>query len=73
MRRMPVYDLERLAVGALLAFQDADGLCLALGVVEEADRPGGKVVARTPLPSLEAVASVRFGAARWDLANRRES
>jgi polynucleotide 5'-hydroxyl-kinase GRC3/NOL9 len=72
LRRTPVYDLERLAVGALLAFQDADGFCLALGVVEEADRLGGKVIARTPLSSLEGVASVRFGAARWDLANRRE-
>ena len=51
---------------------DADGFCLALGVVEEADRLGGKVIIRTPLPSLEGVASVRFGAARWDPANRRE-
>jgi polynucleotide 5'-hydroxyl-kinase GRC3/NOL9 len=72
LRRTPVYDLERLAVGALLAFQDADGFCLALGVVEEADRLGGKVIICTPLSSLEGVASVRFGAARWDLANRRE-
>jgi len=72
MRRMPIYDLERLAVGALLAFQDAVGLSLALGVVEEADRLGGKVIIRTPLPGLDGVASVRLGAARWDLANRRE-
>jgi polynucleotide 5'-hydroxyl-kinase GRC3/NOL9 len=72
LRRMPVYDLERLAVGALLSFQDAEGFSLALGVVEEADRLGGKVIARTPLPGLEGVASVRFGAVRWDLENRRE-
>jgi polynucleotide 5'-hydroxyl-kinase GRC3/NOL9 len=72
LRRMPVYDLERLAVGALLAFQDADGFSLALGVVEEADRLGAKMIVRTPLPRLEGVASVRFGAARWDLAHRRE-
>ncbi len=71
-RRLAAYDLERLAVGALLAFQDAEGLVLSLGAVEETDRLGGTAIVRTPLPGLEGVCSVRFGAARWDLVNRRE-
>ena len=72
LRRLAVYDLERLAVGALLAFQDAEGLTLGLGAVQEADRLAGTATVRTPLRDLEAVASVRFGAARWDLTHRRE-
>jgi polynucleotide 5'-hydroxyl-kinase GRC3/NOL9 len=72
LRQTAVYDLERLAVGALVAFQDSEGFALALGSVEEADRLAGTVIVRTPLPNLEGVRSVRFGTARWDLANRRE-
>jgi polynucleotide 5'-hydroxyl-kinase GRC3/NOL9 len=67
-----VYDLERLAAGALLAFQDGEGLALGLGVVEEINRPDGRIRARTPIADLEDVMSVRFGAARWDLAGQRE-
>jgi polynucleotide 5'-hydroxyl-kinase GRC3/NOL9 len=70
--RMAVYDLERLAAGGLLAFQDGDGFALALGVVEEVDRSDGTALVRTPLASLEGVRSVRLGAARWDLGGRRE-
>jgi polynucleotide 5'-hydroxyl-kinase GRC3/NOL9 len=72
LRQMAAYDLERLAAGAILAFQDAEGFALGLGVVEEADRLGGTVLVRTPLSGLEGVASVRFGTIHWDLANRRE-
>jgi polynucleotide 5'-hydroxyl-kinase GRC3/NOL9 len=72
LRHVAVYDLERLAVGAILAFQDGEGFLLGLGVVEEADRLAGTVMARTPLPSLDGVRSVRLGAGRWDLDNRRE-
>jgi polynucleotide 5'-kinase involved in rRNA processing len=69
---MAVYDLERLASGALVALQDREGLALGLGVVEEASRPEEGVVVRTPLANLEDVMSVRFGAARWDLAGQCE-
>lgn len=72
LRQTAAYDLERLAISTLLAFQDAEGFALGLGVVEEADRLAGTVVVRTPLSDLQGTASVRFGAARWDLANRRE-
>jgi polynucleotide 5'-hydroxyl-kinase GRC3/NOL9 len=72
LRQMAVYDLERLTIGAMLAFQDAEGFALGLGVVGEVDQPGGTAVVRTPLSSLDGVASVRFGAVRWDLVNRRE-
>lgn len=70
--QMAVYDLDRLAIGALLAFQDREGLAMGLGSVEEIRHPGKSIVVRTPLESLEDVMSVRFGAARWDLAGRRE-
>jgi polynucleotide 5'-hydroxyl-kinase GRC3/NOL9 len=66
LRRAAVYDLRRLAPRALLAFQDGDGFALALGVVEAADRADSRAVVRTPLPDLDAVASIRLGAARWD-------
>ena len=72
LRQMAIYDLERLALGALLAFQEVEGFALGLGVVEQADHLGGTAVVQTPLPSLAEVASVRFGAARWDLVNQRE-
>jgi polynucleotide 5'-kinase involved in rRNA processing len=72
LRRLAVYDLERFTTGALLAFQDAAGFTLALGAVEEADRSGATCTVRTPLPDLDSVRSVRFGAARWDCTNNRE-
>ena len=72
LHRMAVYDLERLAVGGLLAFQDGQGLALALGAVEEVDRSGGTALVRTPLASLEGVRSVRLGTTRWDLGGRQE-
>lgn len=72
LRQVAVYDLERLAVGALLAFQDAEGFVLALGAVEQADRAAGTVRIHTPLSSLDGVVSLRFGATRWDLLDRQE-
>lgn len=66
LRRVAVYDLSWMAPGGLLAFQDGRGLVLALGLVEAADRAGGKVMVRTPLESLDAVGSLRFGTARWE-------
>ncbi len=72
LRKMAVYELERLTAGALLAFQDAEGFTLGLGVVEESDRVEKTLIVRTPLPGLDGVTSLRFGAARWDVANQRE-
>lgn len=72
LRQTAVYHLERLAVGALLAFQDVEGFALGLGAVQQTDRLAGTVIVRTPLQSLEGVASVRFGAVRWDLNQKRE-
>jgi polynucleotide 5'-hydroxyl-kinase GRC3/NOL9 len=65
-RQMAVYDVERMSPGALLAFQDGQGLTLELGVAQEIDRRRGTVTIRTPLPAAEQAASVRFGDARWD-------
>jgi polynucleotide 5'-hydroxyl-kinase GRC3/NOL9 len=72
LHKLPVYDLERLAGGTLLAFQDADGFALGLGVVQEANRREGTALVHTPLLDLEGVASVRLGKTRWDWTNRRE-
>lgn len=72
LHKMAIYNLERLTGGALLAFQDAEGFALGLGVVEEADHLGGTVIARTPLSNLEGVASVRLGKTHWDWTNRQE-
>jgi polynucleotide 5'-hydroxyl-kinase GRC3/NOL9 len=72
LRQLPLYDLERLAEGALLAFQDVEGFVLGLGVVEEADLMKASATVRTPLASLEGVQSLRVGAVHWDLAQGRE-
>jgi polynucleotide 5'-hydroxyl-kinase GRC3/NOL9 len=72
LRHVAVYDLEQLTAGALVALQDGEGFTLCLGVVEEAGRLDKTIVMRTPLSGLEGVASLRFGAARWDIANERE-
>ncbi len=72
LRGVAVYDLERLAAGALLAFQDAEGFALGLGAVEQADRPDGTIIVHTPLTTLDGVTSMRLGAARWDVVNQRE-
>jgi polynucleotide 5'-hydroxyl-kinase GRC3/NOL9 len=66
LRQTAVYDVEHLALGALMAFQDREGFALGLGVVEEIDQSGGTMVARTSLRNLKDVASIRFGTARWD-------
>jgi polynucleotide 5'-hydroxyl-kinase GRC3/NOL9 len=70
--QMAVYDLERLAVGSLLALQDAEGFALSLGTVEGIDCQRGTIMVRTPLESLRAVASLRFGAVGWDLDQKQE-
>lgn len=72
LRQIAIYELERMAPGALLAFQDAEGFALGLGVVEEANHAEKAVIVRTPLPDLEEVATLRFGAARWDVVNQKE-
>jgi polynucleotide 5'-hydroxyl-kinase GRC3/NOL9 len=72
LRQVAVYDLERLVEGALLAFQDAEGLVLALGVVQEINRTAGSVTVHSPLQAQGEVASVRFGTLRWDLHAKQE-
>lgn len=72
LRQIAVYDLGLLAVGTIVALQDGEGFALSLGIVEQADHRRGTAIVHTPLPGLQAVASLRCGALRWDLANRRE-
>jgi polynucleotide 5'-hydroxyl-kinase GRC3/NOL9 len=71
--QVATYDLELLAVGAILAFQDGDGLTLGLGVIEKVDGPGGTVMVRTPLENLQGVTSVRIGSARWEPNDKEEN
>jgi polynucleotide 5'-hydroxyl-kinase GRC3/NOL9 len=71
LRRYAVYDLERMAVGAVVAFLDARGLAVDLGVVRKVDRQRGAAVVLTPLASMEGVGSVRVGVERWDLESWR--
>lgn len=72
LRRLAVYELERLAPGALLALQDAQGFSLSLGAVELIDRLAGTIVVRAQVANLEGVHGLRFGSQRWDLAGQRE-
>jgi polynucleotide 5'-hydroxyl-kinase GRC3/NOL9 len=72
LKTVAAYDLERLAHGTLLAFQDAEGFVLELGVVLEAGRPAGWAVVHSPLNDLDHAASLRLGTLRWDLGGRRE-
>jgi polynucleotide 5'-hydroxyl-kinase GRC3/NOL9 len=73
LQQVAVYDLELLAVGAILAFQDSEGFTLGLGVIEEAGGPRGTVMVRTPLEKLQGVMSVRIGSARWEPNNKQEN
>jgi polynucleotide 5'-hydroxyl-kinase GRC3/NOL9 len=72
LKTMPTHGLERLADGTLLAFQDAEGLVVALAVVQEIDRPAGRIVVHSPAQDLEEVVSLRFGTLRWSLQAKRE-
>jgi polynucleotide 5'-hydroxyl-kinase GRC3/NOL9 len=72
LRHTAIYDLDRLAVGTVLAFQDAEGFVLGLGVVEQLDRLEGTAMVRSPLSSLQQAESVRLGATRWHLTEQRE-
>lgn len=71
-RQVAVYGIESMAFGALMAFQDEEGYCLGLGVVERASPDEENTIVRTPLRSLDCVASVRFGSVRWDLRAGQE-
>ena len=73
LQRTAVYELERMAIGALVALQDRDGFALDLGVVEEVEHLALTCIVRSPLPVVEGVASLRFGKPRWNLANQREA
>lgn len=72
LRQAPIYDLQLMAAGALVALQDAEGLFLALGVVEVGDTQAGSAVVWSPLADVGSARSLRFGSARWDLVNEKE-
>ena len=64
--RVVAFELDRMAQNRLLALQDREGFALALGVAKAYDRHTRTLAVVTPLPSLEGVSSIRFGALKLD-------
>jgi polynucleotide 5'-hydroxyl-kinase GRC3/NOL9 len=71
-RQVVVFGMEMMAGGRLLAFQDDQGLAVALGVATAYDRKGQELSVITPLPSLEGVSSIRFGSLKLDPTTGQE-
>lgn len=72
LNRLPVIGLGGPAHGRLLAFQDEAGFALGLGVVERLDLGSKTLSVRTPLPSLDGIASLRMSELRLDPASGQE-
>jgi polynucleotide 5'-hydroxyl-kinase GRC3/NOL9 len=64
--KLAVFPMPRFSLQRLVAFEDAAGFTLALGIVREIDRQARKVSVQTPLASLQAVKSLRLGDIRVD-------
>jgi len=71
-RQVVVFGIEMMAGGRLLAFQDAEGFAVALGIARAYDRKGQELIVTTPLPSLEGVSSIRFGSLKLDPTTGQE-
>jgi len=71
-REVVVFGIEMMAGGRLLAFQDAEGFAVALGIARAYDRKGQELIVTTPLPSLEGVSSIRFGSLKLDPTTGQE-
>jgi polynucleotide 5'-hydroxyl-kinase GRC3/NOL9 len=70
--RLPVIGLGGTSRGRLLAFQDAAGFAVGLGVVEDLD-PGQRTLSvLTSLPGLDGVAGLRMGDVRLDPASGQQ-
>lgn len=63
---LAVFPMPRFSLQRLVAFEDAAGFTLALGIVREIDRQARKVSIKTPLASLRGVKSLRLGDVRLD-------
>lgn len=66
LRGLAIFNLENMAPGRLLAFQDGQGFSLALGVVREYERETRTLSVFSPLTGLEMVRSLRFSALNLD-------
>ena len=71
-RSTVVFGIEEMSRGRVLAFQDAEGFALALGVAQEYERNSQTLAVRTPLTSMEEISSIRFGTLRLDPATGQE-
>jgi polynucleotide 5'-hydroxyl-kinase GRC3/NOL9 len=63
---LAVFPMPRFSLQRLVAFEDAAGFTLALGIVREIDRQARKVSIQTPMASLQGVKSLRLGDVRLD-------
>lgn len=72
LRGLAIFNIENMAPGRLLAFQDAQGFALALGVVREYERETRTLSVFSPLLNMEGVRSLRFSALNLDPESGRE-
>ena len=72
LRGLAVFHVENMAPGRLLAFQDAQGFALALGIVRTYERERRTLRVFSPLPALEEVCSLRFSTLNLDPESGRE-
>jgi len=56
-----IFPLPWFRIHGLLAFENREGSCLALGIITEVDRVKRTIQVMTPLHSLDAVAALRLG------------
>ena len=68
-----VFPLPRFSLNRLVAFEDAEGFTLGLGIVTRIDRLARRVTLHTPLPDLEAVNALRLGDIALDPHSFHES
>ena len=66
LNRLPVIGLDGTVRHRLLAFQDEAGFAVSLGVVKSSAPRQRTLSVRTPLTSLDGVASIRLGSLRLD-------
>jgi polynucleotide 5'-hydroxyl-kinase GRC3/NOL9 len=59
--RLPVFPAPFFRLNRLVAFEDAHGFTLALGIVVEIDRPGKRLALLTPLERPELANALRLG------------
>jgi polynucleotide 5'-hydroxyl-kinase GRC3/NOL9 len=68
-----VFPLPRFSLNRLVAFEDAAGFTMGLGIVTKIDRLTRRVTLHTPIPDLESVNALRLGDIALDPHSFHES